>query len=173
MKKHTFFYLMMALGLCLATPAAYSADSKDKTEETAAASSAVGQAIEEITFITDKTPSTTAKYYIYLQSSSTCGPCNAEMPHVVKAYKAMTKGKKVELILVCSDKSEDTAKAFMKKYKADFPCILKSDPQTHKLPGYKAATSIPNAAVVDAEGKEIVNAHAADVIKNWKKYTKK
>ncbi|MDO5449582.1 MAG: TlpA disulfide reductase family protein [Akkermansia sp.] len=172
MKKHTFFYLMMALGLCLATPAAYSADSKDKTEEAAPATSAVGKAIEEITFITDKRPSTSAKYYIYLQSASWCGPCNAEMPHVVKAYKAM-KGKKVELILVGSDKTEDEAKGFMKKYKADFPCILKSDPQARKLPGFKPASGIPNAAVVDAEGKEIVNTHAGEVIKNWKKYTKK
>lgn len=187
--KHVF-YTVLALGLMTATPAVVAqntikaptmkaaknkADAKDKEEaEPKPAESEVGKALEGMTFLTDKKPNTHAKYYIFLQSASWCGPCNAEMPHVVKQYKAMGQGKKkVEIILLSHDKSNDAAVGFMKKYNADFPCVLASSVPNGTLPGYKYANAIPNASVVKEDGKEVVNTVAPEVIKNWKKYTKK
>ena len=174
------FYAVLTLGLMVATPAMMAQDSdtpapakktaKGKNDAPKEAS-VVGKALQGMTFLTDKKPNPDAKYYIYLQSASWCGPCNAEMPHVVKQYKAM--GKKVELILVSHDNSPDAAINFMKKYGADFPCILANSGESGKLPAYKFANGIPNASVVKADGKEIINAHAGAIIKDWKKYTRK
>lgn len=174
------FRTVLALGLMVATPAMMAQDSaapdpakkaaKGKKESTKEPS-VVGKALQEMTFLTDKKPNPDAKYYIYLQSASWCGPCNAEMPHVVKQYKAM--GKKVELILVSHDNNKDAAVNFMKKYGADFPCIMANSGESGKLPAFKMARGIPNAAVVKANGKEIVNTFAGAVIKDWKKYTRK
>ena len=180
MKIKHVFYTVLALGLMAATPAvmAQGTDApapakkaaKGKKEATKEPS-VVGKALQEMTFLTDKKPNPDAKYYIYLQSASWCGPCNAEMPTVVKQYKTM--GKKVELILVSHDNSADAAINFMKKYGADFPCILANSGESGKLPAFKFAGGIPNASVVKANGKEIINAHAGAVIGDWKKYTRK
>ena len=177
--KNTF-YTVLALGLMVTTPAvmAQGTDApapakkaaKGKKEATKEPS-VVGKALQEMTFLTDKKPNPDAKYYIYLQSASWCGPCNAEMPTVVKQYKTM--GKRVELILVSHDNSADAAINFMKKYGADFPCILANSAESGKLPAFKMAHGIPNASMVKANGKEIVNTHAGAVIKDWKKYSRK
>ena len=177
--KNTF-YTVLALGLLVAAPAVLAQDTaapapakkaaKGKKEATKEPS-VMGKALQEMTFLTDKKPNPDAKYYIYLQSASWCGPCNAEMPTVVKQYKTM--GKKVELILVSHDNSADAAINFMKKYGADFPCILANSGESGKLPAFKFAGGIPNASVVKANGKEIINAHAGAVIGDWKKYTRK
>lgn len=177
--KHVF-HAVLALGLMAATPAMMAQDTdapapakkaaKGKKEATKEPS-VVGKALQEMTFLTDKKPNPDAKYYIYLQSASWCGPCNAEMPTVVKQYKTM--GKRVELILVSHDNSADAAINFMKKYGADFPCILANSGESGKLPAFKFAGGIPNASVVKANGKEIINAHAGAVIGDWKKYTRK
>ncbi|MDO4954135.1 MAG: TlpA disulfide reductase family protein [Akkermansia sp.] len=174
------FHAVLALGLMAATPAVMAQDTdapapakkaaKGKKEATKEPS-AVGKALQEMTFLTDKKPNPDAKYYIYLQSASWCGPCNAEMPTVVKQYKTM--GKRVELILVSHDNSADAAIKFMKKYGADFPCILANSGESGKLPAFKFAGGIPNASVVKANGKEIINTHAGAVIGDWKKYTRK
>ena len=174
------FHAVLALGLMAATPAvmAQGTDApapakkaaKGKKEATKEPS-VVGKALQEMTFLTDKKPNPDAKYYIYLQSASWCGPCNAEMPTVVKQYKTM--GKRVELILVSHDNSADAAIKFMKKYGADFPCILANSGESGKLPAFKFAGGVPNASVVKADGKEIINTHAGAVIKDWKKYTRK
>ena len=174
------FHTVLALGLMAAAPAVTAQDTaapapakkaaKGKKEATKEPS-VVGKALQEMTFLTDKKPNPDAKYYIYLQSASWCGPCNAEMPTVVKQYKTM--GKKVELILVSHDNSADAAINFMKKYGADFPCILANSGESGKLPAFKFAGGIPNASMVKANGKEIINAHAGAVIADWKKYSRK
>ncbi len=107
---------------------------------------------------------TKADYYIYLSSASWCGPCVALMPKVAKEYSKL-KRKKIELILVCADKTEEDAKNYVKKYKAKFPMVMTS--QGGKLPGFAGGGAIPNATIVDAEGNEIKKGHGS-IILEWK-----
>ena len=178
------FYTVLALGLLAAAPAMLAQEGTDapapakkaakgKKDAPAKEPTVMGKALQEMTFLTDTKPNPEAKYFIYLQSASWCGPCNMEMPIVVKQYKAMKMGKKVELILVSHDNNADAAVKFMKKYGGDFPCILANSGESGKLPAFKFAGGIPNASVVKANGKEVANAHAGEIIGNWKKYTRK
>ena len=182
MKTKNLICTVLALGLLAAAPAVMAQDSQDaapakkakgKKDAPAKEPSVVGKALEDVNFLTDTKPNPDAKYYIYLQSASWCGPCNAEMPIVVKQYKAMKAGKKVELILVSHDNNKDAAVNFMKKYGADFPCIIANSAESGKLPAFKMARGIPNASMVKANGKEVANAHAGEIIGNWKKYARK
>ena len=175
--------LGLALGIGLAAPqlCAQQGDSQDTTAQTAkkakkkaAEKPKQGKAnkiIGHLRTINGVKPNANARYYMVLQSASWCGPCNAEMPTVVKQYKTM--GKRVELILVSHDNSADAAINFMKKYGADFPCILANSGESGKLPAFKMARGIPNASMVKANGKEIINTHAGAVIADWKKYSRK
>ena len=167
--------MVLAAGLISAMPVVLAKPSKAaKTEQKApdkkgkADKNAVGNAIKDITFLTDKKPNPKAKFYVYLQSSRNCGPCNQEMPDVVKQYKEMPKNK-VELIFVCRDSAEQDAIEFMKKYGADFPCLMIGSPDVQKLPGFTQSASYPWASIVDSSGKELKNTHAKMIMMQWKK----
>ena len=167
--------MVLAAGLISAMPVVMAKPSKAaKTEQKApdkkgkADKNAVGNAIKDITFLTDKKPNPKAKFYVYLQSSRNCGPCNQEMPDVVKQYKEMPKNK-VELIFVCRDSAEQDAIEFMKKYGADFPCLMIGSPDVQKLPGFTQSASYPWASIVDSSGKELKNTHAKMIMMQWKK----
>lgn len=109
---------------------------------------------------------TKADYYIYLQSASWCPPCRAEMPLIAEAYEKMKKDGKVELILMSADKDKDSAEAFVKDNKASFPVIMGTDAKLSKVVGYKKASGIPNAIIVDKEGNVIKEGHGA-IVKKW------
>lgn len=167
--------MVLAAGLISAMPVVMAKPSKAaKTEQKApdkkgkADKNAVGNAIKDITFLTDKKPNPKAKFFVYLQSSRNCGPCNKEMPDVVKQYKEMPKNK-VELIFVCRDSAEQDAIEFMKKYGADFPCLMIGSPDVQKLPGFTQSASYPWASIVDSSGKELKNTHAKMIMMQWKK----
>ncbi len=177
MKIQTLFRVVLAAGLFCAMPVVLAKPAKAaKTEQKSSSKkekvdkNAVGNAIKEITFLTDKKPNPKAKFFVYLQSSRNCGPCNQEMPGVVKAYKEMTKNK-VELIFVCRDNKEEDAIEFMKKYNADFPCLMIDSPEVQKLPGFTQSATFPWASIVDSSGKELKNTHAKMIMMQWKKIT--
>lgn len=183
MKIQSLFRLVLAAALFTAMPVVMAKPQKDKADKTElkaakkdkkgkkANKNAVQEAFKDITFVTDKRPDPKAKFFIYLQSSRNCGPCNREMPEVVKAYKDMPKGK-TELILICRDSSEDDAKEFMKKYGADFPCIMIGSPDIEKLPGFTKSDSYPMASIVDGSGAELQGiTHAKMVMMKWKQIT--
>lgn len=183
MKIKSLFRLVLAAGLFTAMPVVMAKPHKDKAElkedkkdkkgkKEKANKNAVQEALKDITFVTDKRPDPKAKFFIYLQSSRHCGPCNQEMPNVVKAYKDMPKGK-TELIFICRDASEEDAKEFMKKYGADFPCIMIGSPDIQKLPGFSKSGSFPWASIVDASGTELMNNHAKMIMMKWKDVTSK
>ena len=185
MKIKSLFRLVLAAGLFTAMPVVMAKPHKDKADKAElkeakkdkkgkkekANKNAVQEALKDITFVTDKRPDPKAKFFIYLQSSRHCGPCNQEMPNVVKAYKDMPKGK-TELIFICRDASEEDAKEFMKKYGADFPCIMIGSPDIQKLPGFSKSDSYPMASIVDGSGAELQSTtYAQMVMRKWKQIT--
>lgn len=170
--KKALIALVALLPMLVQAPAADTANATKKPAAAAdkSAKGAVGAAIKKLTddqIWSDTKPSAKADYYIYLSSASWCGPCNAEMPHVVEQYKKM--GSKVELILVSADSTKEAARGFMDKYGAKFPCVSKAGGAT--LPGYTAPNGIPNAIFVTKTGKVLKNGHGGEVM-NWQSICK-
>ena len=179
--KRTFLYLTLLTGIFagVLAPAAFAdEDAAPKTEKTskkgkkakgdagASSLSPVAEALSNIELMGGK-PLKGAKYYVYLHSASWCGPCKALMPQIVKEYKKMQK-KKIEVILIGHDKTPEAAKAYLEHYKADFPCILYTDPAVNSLPGYTANfAGIPHATIVDAEGNQLMDGHGKITLE-WK-----
>ena len=170
--KSALLSIGLVMALALAGAPAYS----QNTAKPAAAAkeakpgSVVAEAVKDIPFITDKKPNPKAKFYVYLMSASWCAACNVEMPHVVEEYREMAK-KRVEIIYVNGDHTPEAAIAFMKKYKADFPCILTSSPETAKLPGYTLNRRFPWAIVVNNKGEVLQSARADKVFNSWHQTT--
>ena len=166
--KTTLFSLVLTLAGVVAVPAAYAGDTAGGSTAAAPAENKIGDALKTIKkFVSAKKPNTSAKYYILLESASWCGPCNQEMPHVVKAYKEMAKTKQVELILMSHDNDGAAAKAFMKKYHGNFPCIIAKSAEAKAIPGFRPANGIPHAIIMDASGTVITQGHGSLVAK-WK-----
>ena len=128
----------------------------------------VGEMLAQNTYLTDAKPNCKAQYYIFLKSASWCGPCNREMPEVVKAYQEMKKTGKVELILLSHDQTDDAAKGFLSKYNATFPCLMRST--SPKVPELPPNAGIPNATFVKADGTVIKSDHGV-IIRDWKNLT--
>ena len=79
-----------------------------KKDSKKTAASKVGKAAGKLKSFNGKA-NKKALVYVYLQSASWCGPCNKEMPEVVKIYNEMKKDGRAELILVGHDQTEDGA----------------------------------------------------------------
>ena len=137
-----------------------------------APANAVGEALKGVNFITDTKPRYDAKFYIYLTTAGWCGPCNREMPNVVKQYPLMLK-KDVQLIMISADQQPEAATHFMKRNRGDFPCIMGNPTtETQKLPGYRDTHAIPQAILVDAAGNVITMGPAQAIIAGWDKMIK-
>ena len=117
------------------------------------------------------TPNYKAKYYIYLQSASWCGPCREELPKIAKLYPAMKK-KKVEIILIGGDDSPEGVKKFLTTNKAEFPGVNIQHKPVHSLPGYKASPTWPHVIFVDDKGNVLHSGHGSDTMK-WESIIKK
>lgn len=143
---------------------------KDKKDASEAAEkkeeSVVGAILKKNTFFNNPTPNFDADFFIFLESASWCGPCNAEMPEVVKAYEQMKASGKVELILIGYDDTEQAAKGFLEKYKAKFPGVMRGA----SVPQIPAAQGIPHAVIMKADGSIIEDGHGS-IIRGWKKQT--
>ena len=129
---------------------------------------AVADALKKVTFLQGK-PALKADYYIFLHSGSWCPPCRALMPKVVDEYKKL-KRKKIELILVCAEKTEEEGKEYPKHYKAKFPAAMPA--AMNGVPGYATTPSYPHAIIVDKTGRLIERGHG-QIILNWKDIIKK
>lgn len=141
-----------------------------KAEEEADAEteeSVVAAKIKDNTYFTESKPNLKAQYFIFLQSASWCGPCNAEMPEVTKAYEQMKASGKVELILLSADRTEAEAKGFLDKYKATFPGLM---PKGASIPTLPEARGIPNATIMRADGTVLDSGHGS-IIRGWKDKT--
>lgn len=188
--NHLFLSLSVLAAFCCATlPAAYAdaapksakavkGKKKDKKDKKKAAKApkvvgAVGKYMEALTeenlWVGEK-PATDADFYIYLTSASWCGPCNAEMPHVVEQYAKMRELGTVELVMLSGDQSPEAAKGFAERYGATFPVLNPRSLNGQLPPGYEQPCGIPNAIIVDNEGNVIRNGHGA-IVMQWESLT--
>ncbi len=122
----------------------------------------VKEALPQMSFFNAQ-PNPSAQYYIFLRSASWCGPCQQEMPEIVKLYADMKKSKKVELILWGADRDEASAKKFLEQHKAPFPGVMDASILTE----LQAAPSVPHAYILDKKGKLLFRGHGS-IVKNWK-----
>ncbi len=197
--KHIILSLAVLLGICCwSMPQVAMADDTPSTETTGKKKKkekkprSVAQAFKNMTFFKaeepaaaeegaeaddDKkkkdalSPSKKAKFYIYLSSASWCGPCKALMPKVAAQYKAM-QTKTVEVILISCDRTIEEGRQYLQHYKADFCGVMAGEAADKELPGYKAASSIPYAIVVDKKGKVITAGNGASIFADWKNICK-
>ena len=150
------------------TPDEIESDSDNADEESAQSDSdekpdpdAVANALKEVKFISGK-PTNNAKYYVFLHSASWCPPCCELTPHIVEKYKKL-KRKKVEIILISGDHTEEEAKDYVKKYKINFPATTEYM-GIGDVPGYRSTTSYPHAIVVDKTGRVIAEGHGCIIL---------
>lgn len=152
--------------------------SRDEEEEDAGGEkNSVMTALEKFKVFNGK-PNAKADYYIYFYTSSTCVHCVNCMGVAVEQYKEMKKSRKVEMIIVCADNTEDAANAYLKKSKMTAPCIMFSELQATKfrgLPGCGMPLP-PSISVVSASGGNPVKTatgggQVQEALKAWKSYT--
>ena len=152
----------------------------DEIEEKAApakpAAPKVPEALGKFKVFNSK-PNLKAEYYVYLYSASWCGYCQQCIPVAVDQYRKIKASRKVELIIICGDKSEAEAKAYLKSHKAKAPCILFSEleaTQFQGLPG-SGVFGFPAVSVCDKDGNVISNEIGASkvkaVLEGWRKLT--
>lgn len=165
--KHLRFLCALLLAFAVLSPAPAFAAKKAKSNVTALGdANPVLTGFKKLKSFNGK-PSPKAQYFFYLCSASWCGPCQAEMPNIVKAHKAMKKDGRCDIILVGYDKTLDAAKAYLKSHKAKFAGVWKDDEHINDLPGYGPVPGIPYAIFVDRSGKVLTVNHAK-MIEEWK-----
>lgn len=128
------------------------------------------KAVSKLNFLTSKRPNPRARFLIYIESGSRCANCNREMPGIVKEYEAIQENGEVDLLLICHDSAAADALAFMKKYGADFPVVLRKDVSPETLPGFEPCHGIPAWRVVATDGSSAVAAKGP-VLEDWRKKT--
>ncbi len=153
-------------------------EADEERTETAAATgeAAVPAALGKFKQLTGK-PNLKAEYFIYLYSASWCGYCKQSMPVAVDAYKKIKPSRKVEMIVICGDKSEKECKDYMKSMKAKMPCIWFEQLKATKFQGLPGCgmPGFPAVAIADKNGKHVASgvgaAQVQEIIKNWKAHT--
>lgn len=130
---------------------------KDKTAAKSTASKGklgpVAAVLDKLEYVTDARPNLKAKTYKYIQSATWCRFCNLKMPEHVERYKNEYKKQGIEIILVSADDTVEKAKAFMEKYNAPFPCVMRNAEGVADLPQFKnSGGHLPSEYTVAADG---------------------
>ncbi len=184
MMKKNILIILLALGGALAITTGYGEEQdaqKDapvagtESVEAGVAPAAQATSAEELSpvaaslatqsFFNGK-PDLHAKYYIYLQSASWCGPCRAEMPEIVALYEQMKKDG-VEIILVSADSTQEGAEKYLQAFKAPFPATMPNKDGMVDLPGFKRTNYVPRATIVTNQGESLADGHGS-IIKHYK-----
>lgn len=111
-----------------------------------------------------------ADYFIYLYSAGWCGPCRRVMPQIVRLYKEnLSKDKRIEIILLSLDHTEEKAREYVAHYDADFFAASGRDPKVDKLPGAYQVRGIPHCIAVDKNGNRIFSGHAVTLFQQLDK----
>lgn len=151
-------------------------ETKEKDAAGTPAASAVVAALEKFKVHNAKV-NKKADFYIYLYSASTCGHCQTCMPIAVEQYKKMRASRKVELIVIGGDGSEQAAIKYLKSYKLKCPGIMFDALKATKFRGLPGCgfPGLPAISVVDKNGKMMKNvvggSQVREVLTNWKQYT--
>ena len=159
MMTRTLFAIsvLLCLGIAAPSPAqakprADKAAQKEAKAKQKGKAGAVAAVLKDLTYVTDARPNLKAKQYKYMQSATWCRFCNLKMPDMVKGYPEMRK-QGIEIILISADDTVEKAKAFMEKYNAPFPCVMRNSPGVDKLPSYRnAGGNLPDVFTVAADG---------------------
>ena len=147
-------------------------DADEKAEKSASAENVVAEAFSKFKNVGGKL-NKKADFYIYLVTSSTCVHCQRCMPVAIEQYKKM-KARKVELIIIDADTSEDAAKKYLKSYKMKNPCIMFSELQATKFQGLPGCGMPlpPSVSVVSKDGKMLKNVVGAtqviETLNDWR-----
>lgn len=147
-------------------------DADEKAEKSTSAENAVAEAFSKFKNVGGKL-NKKADFYIYLVTSSTCVHCQRCMPVAIEQYKKM-KSRKVELIIIDADTSEDAAKKYLKSYKMKNPCIMFSELQATKFQGLPGCGMPlpPSVSVVSKDGKMLKNVVGAtqviETLNDWR-----
>lgn len=151
------------VGLLLGSTLCFAQSSPAAPAAEASALSPVAEAIAKLPTVGASTFNKDADYFIYLYSASWCGPCRRVMPQIVQLYKdTLSKDKRIEIILVDADRTEEQAKAYLAHYDVDFYTIMGTNPEVEKqLPGAYQVRAIPHYIAVDKNGNRISSGHAS------------
>lgn len=133
-----------------------------------AAPSPMALAIEKTAFLTNKKPSVTARYYMYLASAKWCGPCRRVMPALLAEYPNMIADDSLDIIFLSCDRTPDDARKYMEQYKMPFAGVMYGSAEAAQLPGCPTdIRGIPHIIVVDAAGNLIYRGHGLRFVE-WK-----
>lgn len=83
--------------------------------------------------------------------ASWCGPCRAEMPHVVELYKKY-KSKGLEIVGISFDENADDWKAAVKEMNMTWPQLSELHSWNNKMTELYGVTSIPYTILINQEG---------------------
>ncbi|MBE6409465.1 MAG: redoxin domain-containing protein [Akkermansiaceae bacterium] len=144
----------------------------EKAEKKASDESAVVEAFGKFKNVGGKL-NKKADFFIYLVTSSTCVHCQRCMPVAIEQYKKM-KARKVELIIIDADTTEEAAKKYLKSYKLKNPCIMFSELQATNFQGLPGCGMPlpPSISVVSKDGNMIKNVVGAtqviETLNDWR-----
>lgn len=146
---------------------------KRKTPKNKAAKSSmsdVAKALAEAGYFTETEAKPKARFYIFICSASWCGPCRSLMPQVVEEYeKKMKKDRKVSLVLLGCDNTDEEARKYIEHYETDMPGVLMKKVQLENMPQIKG---IPAYIVMNAKG-ELISTGMGSGILDWKSEIRK
>lgn len=93
------------------------------------------------------------KHYVFYYTASWCGPCLAYTPDLVKFYNKAKKGNDTfELVLITSDRDEDSMEDYAKDKKMPWPHLKLSKGKEFKSKFKHGVTGIPSVIICDLEG---------------------
>lgn len=93
------------------------------------------------------------KHYVFYYTASWCGPCQAYTPDLVKFYNKAKEGNDTfELVLITSDRDEESMEGYAKDKKMPWPHLKLSKAKDFKSKFQHGVTGIPSVIICDLEG---------------------
>lgn len=113
---------------------------------------------------------TDKKFVALYFSASWCPPCRAFTPSLVDYYKEQGGGENFEVILISSDRDENSHIGYMKNYKMGWWTIPLEQNRKSGLSQKYRVTGIPHMTLIGPDGKTLSSGHAVKVFKDLKKH---